>query len=1018
MSLFTEEELEYLTQHPETLNAKEFLNKSKQKLFKIDITESISLKLKKEFGINATNVPMRWFKGDTPEHADTGSGTVLVYLTDSHGEFVVNGVGHPIKANTPFCFKQGVLHRAVGTGSEPRLLMGPMDNTGNSVGLPTGIFYYSNEADAIAQNGSYIASNTGYTVGDVTYGSIGATTKWAVHYDGDLLPIQYTNGTNIGYPPYLYNTVYMYPANLSWSIPNIPNNSSKLRCFASDLSGSILVAHCNIYSAGSNYPFGTFNTGAAGVYMSLDAGSSWHLSYSTTDGVSSIVCNETASCIYVNLGSSLLYTNDTGLTWNQTSIVNATSFCCNAIGHIVYYGSNNSTDTVYISIDSGATFTNLFASQTGLPIGFPWGHVCCDATGTTVYIASTSIGQGIYKSVDSGATWVYVSGAPSGGSVQYYVNDNIYSAIQCTPDGSIINAAFLSNVDGYYYGSVTTSIDSGTTWGISVNTSSNFNFIQTMCSDISGNIIVQFNNGGDITYKGSIVPHPPGTAGQTLDSFVSPLGNYIIIGGYGVQSSFKSTNLGTNYSNLSISINQWTGVACSSSGNVIVAVNNNQSNLESGIFISTNKGVTWTQNTGYTDDIDSWTACDINGDGTVIVVCGDDYDYIVTSYDGGVTWTTGDTTDWWTEVAINNSGSIIYACANDSSIYKCTDGIGATWVELTGSALPSSASWSSIACDSTGNRVIAAAYNDNLYYSSDAGTTWTIITNLYPGVAWQSVSSSSSGQKLVACSTDNMSYGFVAISTDFGVNWLISLDAAFDATAISRDGLIAYTGMNIANGSQVLTTLTSDPPGWTPTMPLSPYGNWKTVATNQDGSFIVGVMYTGPLLFLNNSIPCFLEGTMIETKNGLVKVETLQKGDLVKTKSNGFLPIESIGKRPIKHHAVQERMKDQLYRYPDCGLVITGCHSVLVDDFIDKHQREETRKTLGNIFVTNNKYRLPACVDERSEVYPEVGNYTVYHFALENNNIYTLYGVYANGMLVESCSKRYIKEYANMELIN
>jgi hypothetical protein len=61
---------------------------------------------------------------------------------------------------------------------------------------------------------------------------------------------------------------------------------------------------------------------------------------------------------------------------------------------------------------------------------------------------------------------------------------------------------------------------------------------------------------------------------------------------------------------------------------------------------------------------------------------------------------------------------------------------------------------------------------------------------------------------------------------------------------------------------------------------------------------------------------------------------------------------------------------------------------------------------------------LPACVDQRSEVYPEVGNYTVYHFALENSNRYTLYGVYANGMLVESCSKRYIKEYANMEMIN
>jgi hypothetical protein len=1018
MSLFTAEELEYLTQHPETLNAKNALIKSKQKLFQIDIPESIQTKLKREFGIHASTIPMRWFKGDTPEHADTGSGTVLVYLTDSQGEFIVNGVGHPIKANTPFCFKKGVLHRASGTGSEPRLVMGPMDSTGHSVGIPTGIYYYSNEADALAQNGNFIASTYGYTVGDVNYGSIGATTKWAVYYDNELLPIQYTNGTNIGYPPYINNIVYMYPANLSWSIPDIPNNSSKLRCFASDLSGSIIIAHCDIYSAGSNYPFGTFDTGAAGVYMSLDAGSSWHLSYSTTDYVSSIICNQTASCIYINLNSSLLHTTDTGVTWNETSVVDATSFCCNEAGHIVYYGSNNTSDTICISTDFGASFTNVFDSQTGLPIGFHWGHVCCDAIGTTVYAACTSVGQGIYKSVDSGATWTFVSGAPSGGSVQYYVNENIYSAIQCTPDGSIINAAFMSNADGFYHGAVTRSIDSGTTWGISLNTSIAFNYIQTMCSDISGNIIVQFTDGSNITYKGITVPHPPGTAGYTLNSFVTPLNDYIIVGGYNTQLSFKSTNLGTSYTKLSIPINQWTGVACNDTGNVIVAVTNNQSSSESGIFISTNKGATWTQNTGYTDDVDSWNGVAVNASGNVIVVCGDDYEYIATTFNGGATWTIGDTTDWWTEVAVNGSGSIIYACANQSSLYKCTDSSGLTWVELTGSALPSSGNWSSIACDSTGARVIAGDYGGGLYYSSDSGATWSIITNVPPDIAWQSVSSSASGERLVACSTNNMSYGFVAISNDFGVNWLITNDAAFDATAISRDGLVAYTGMNIANGSQVLKTFTSDPSGWAPTVPLSPYGNWKTVATNQDGSFIVGVMYTGPLLLLNASIPCFLESTLIETKEGCVKVETLRKGDLVKTKSNGYLPIESIGKRPIKHSAIPDRIKDQLYRYPESGLVVTGCHSVLVDNFVDEIQRQKTMEVLGDIFVTDNKYRLPACVDERSEVYPEPGNYTVYHFALENNNMYTLYGVYANGMLVESCSKRYMKELSGMELID
>ena len=43
--------------------------------------------------------------------------------------------------------------------------------------------------------------------------------------------------------------------------------------------------------------------------------------------------------------------------------------------------------------------------------------------------------------------------------------------------------------------------------------------------------------------------------------------------------------------------------------------------------------------------------------------------------------------------------------------------------------------------------------------------------------------------------------------------------------------------------------------------------------------------------------------------------------------------------------------------------------------------------------------------------------FNIYHFALEND-IYTYnYGVYANGLLVESCSKRYLAEIANMTML-
>ena len=105
-------------------------------------------------------------------------------------------------------------------------------------------------------------------------------------------------------------------------------------------------------------------------------------------------------------------------------------------------------------------------------------------------------------------------------------------------------------------------------------------------------------------------------------------------------------------------------------------------------------------------------------------------------------------------------------------------------------------------------------------------------------------------------------------------------------------------------------------------------------------------------------------------------------------------------------------------QYPELTeeLIITGCHCILVDDLTDE-QRTKSIEVNGKIYITGNKYRLPACVDERTSVYDKKGNYTIYHIALENEHYYKNYGIYANGLLVETCSKRYLKELSHMELL-
>ena len=173
-----------------------------------------------------------------------------------------------------------------------------------------------------------------------------------------------------------------------------------------------------------------------------------------------------------------------------------------------------------------------------------------------------------------------------------------------------------------------------------------------------------------------------------------------------------------------------------------------------------------------------------------------------------------------------------------------------------------------------------------------------------------------------------------------------------------------------------------------------------------------------------SQMACFKEDTKILTNKGYIPIQDLRKGDLVKTLKHDYKAIDMIGKREIYHPASKERIKDQLYQCSQSEytkivepLIITGCHSILVDNFRDKEQKQKVIEVNGNTYVTDDKFRLPACADPRTSIYETPGTYTIYHLALENDNYYMNYGIYANGLLVETCCKRYLKELSNMNLI-
>lgn len=175
------------------------------------------------------------------------------------------------------------------------------------------------------------------------------------------------------------------------------------------------------------------------------------------------------------------------------------------------------------------------------------------------------------------------------------------------------------------------------------------------------------------------------------------------------------------------------------------------------------------------------------------------------------------------------------------------------------------------------------------------------------------------------------------------------------------------------------------------------------------------------------NLPCFLENTkilcLVNDKETYVSIQYIRSGMYVKTLTSGYVSVAYIGKRQIQNPSHDYRIKERLYRcsqefYPEIteDLFITGCHSILVDELTDE-QREKTVEMLGEVYETEDKYRLMACIDYRAEPFLEEGEHTIYHIALENENNYYNYGIYANGLLVESCSIRYIKELSGMKII-
>ena len=160
---------------------------------------------------------------------------------------------------------------------------------------------------------------------------------------------------------------------------------------------------------------------------------------------------------------------------------------------------------------------------------------------------------------------------------------------------------------------------------------------------------------------------------------------------------------------------------------------------------------------------------------------------------------------------------------------------------------------------------------------------------------------------------------------------------------------------------------------------------------------------------------CFRKGTsilcLVDGEEKQVPIQKIKKGDLVKTYNHGYKKVEDT---EYTYSSMCNKLSS-LYKLPmgtysgqTDDLYITGGHSLLVDKLSENERDNMSRISWKpHLFKIADKHKLLAMYNPKMERITDRDK--VYHIVLEQIDEranYSAYGVYANGVLAESCSRR------------
>ena len=160
---------------------------------------------------------------------------------------------------------------------------------------------------------------------------------------------------------------------------------------------------------------------------------------------------------------------------------------------------------------------------------------------------------------------------------------------------------------------------------------------------------------------------------------------------------------------------------------------------------------------------------------------------------------------------------------------------------------------------------------------------------------------------------------------------------------------------------------------------------------------------------VNLSLTCYEANTLIlileNNEEVYKKVSKLKVGDLVKTYKKGYKKIKLLHSFKYKPPSGIKGL-NMLYKHKENGVIITGGHSILVDELTEQEKINNLKQCGFNKTIEDKKLLLACSSDKFKKIDDCCKEYQLYHFSLETDDPKEHFGVYiTDGILSESCPK-------------